>query len=101
MKSEYHHLSFDIHIGKNLNYLDLYLENRHGLLYSRVHHQPNQQPYTLPYISKGNSIRKHSHWLRSSLKPAVRYCTTIEDFNQERIYLEMTCLANGYSVEFV
>ncbi|CAF4442875.1 unnamed protein product, partial [Rotaria magnacalcarata] len=38
---------------------------------------------------------------RSSLIRAVRYCTTIEDFNQERIYLEMTCLANGYSVEFV
>ncbi|CAF5160408.1 unnamed protein product, partial [Rotaria magnacalcarata] len=36
-----------------------------------------------------------------SLIRAVRYCTTIEDFNQERIYLEMTCLANGYSVEFV
>ncbi|CAF4675521.1 unnamed protein product, partial [Rotaria socialis] len=102
MKSEYHHLSFDIHIGKHLNYLDLYLENRHGLLYSRVHHQPTQQPYTLPYISStGDSIRKHSHWLRSSLIRAVRYCTTIEDFNQERIYLEMTCLANGYSVEFV
>ncbi|CAF4337030.1 unnamed protein product, partial [Rotaria magnacalcarata] len=37
-----------------------------------------------------------SHWLRSSLIRAVRYCTTIEDFNQERIYLEMTYLANGY-----
>ncbi|CAF4664651.1 unnamed protein product, partial [Rotaria magnacalcarata] len=49
MKLDYHHLNFDIHIGKNLNYLDLYLENHNGILYSRVHHQHNQQPYTLPY----------------------------------------------------
>ncbi|CAF4960736.1 unnamed protein product, partial [Rotaria magnacalcarata] len=102
MKSDYHHLSFDIHIGKNLNYLDLYLENHNGILYSRVHHQHNQQPYTLPYISsKGNSIRTYSHWLRSSLLRAIRYCTSIEDFNQERIYLEMTYLANGYSIDFI
>ena len=101
MTSEFYHLEFDIHIGKNLNYLDLYLENHDGILFSRVHHQPNQQPYTLPYISKGNSIRKHSHWLRSSLLRAIRYCTSIEDFNQERIYLEMTYLANGYSIDFI
>ncbi|CAF4706662.1 unnamed protein product, partial [Rotaria magnacalcarata] len=73
-----------------------------GILYSRVHHQHNQQPYTLPYISsKGNSIRTYSHWLRSSLIRAIRYCTSIEDFNQERIYLEMTYLANGYSIDFI
>ncbi|CAF4305823.1 unnamed protein product, partial [Rotaria magnacalcarata] len=32
---------------------------------------------------------------------AIRYCTSIEDFNQERIYLEMTYLANGYSIDFI
>ncbi|CAF3960604.1 unnamed protein product, partial [Rotaria sp. Silwood1] len=51
MTSEYHHLNFDIHFGKKLNYLDLYLENHDGILYSRVHYQENQQPSTLPYIS--------------------------------------------------
>ncbi|CAF4991990.1 unnamed protein product, partial [Rotaria socialis] len=55
--------------------------NHDGILYSRVHHQENQQPYTLPYISNGNSITKHSHWLRSSLVRAIRYCTSVEDFN--------------------
>ena len=32
---------------------------------------------------------------------AVRYCTSVEDFNRERIYLEVTCLTNGYSLAFV
>jgi hypothetical protein len=102
MTSKYNHLNFDIHIQEKLTYLDIYLENRHGQLYSRIHSRQNhQQSYTLPYTSNGNSIRKHSHWLRSSLIRAVRYCTTVEDFNQERIYLEMTYLANGYSYEFI
>ncbi|CAF5006439.1 unnamed protein product, partial [Rotaria socialis] len=57
--------------------------NHDGILYSRVHHQENQQPYTLAYISNGNSITKHSHWLRSSLVRAIRYCTSVEDFNHE------------------
>ena len=101
MTSKYDHLDFDIHIEEKLTYLDIYLENHHGLLYSRIHHRQNQQSYTLPYTPNGNSIRTHSHWLRSSLIRAVRYCTTMEDFNQERIYLEMTYLANGYSLEFI
>jgi hypothetical protein len=101
MTSKYDHLDFDIQIQDKLTYLDIYLENQHGQLYSRIHHRQNQQPHTLPYTSNGNSIRYHSHWLRSSLIRAVRYCTTVEDFNQERIYLEMTYLANGYSFEFI
>ncbi|CAM2723375.1 unnamed protein product [Rotaria socialis] len=99
MTSKYKdYLDFHIQVQDKLTYLDIYLENRHGSLYSRIQHQPT---YTLPYVSNGNAIRTHSHWLRSSLIRAVRYCTTIEDFHQERIYLEMTYLANGYSWEFV
>lgn len=101
MSSQYHHLDFAVNIQQELIYLDISLENRHGSIYSCIHHPQNRQQYTLPYISNGNSIRQHSHWLRSSLIRAVRYCTTVEDFNQERIYLEMTYLANGYTNEFV
>ena len=32
---------------------------------------------------------------------AVRFCTSVEDFNRERIYLEVTCLTNGYTLAFV
>ncbi|CAF4239749.1 unnamed protein product [Rotaria sp. Silwood2] len=101
MKLQYNHLDFHISIEKQLTFLDIYLENRHGFLYSRVHHEQNRQRYTLPYTSNENSIRIHSHWLRSSLIRAVRYCTAVEDFHYERIYLEMSYLANGYSYEFI
>ncbi|CAF1049326.1 unnamed protein product [Rotaria sordida] len=91
----------DIKMGSNATFLQAYLENQHGTLYSRVHHDSTIQKYTLPYVITGHSKEAHSHWLRTSLLRAVRYCTSVDDFNQERIYLEVTFLANGYTIEFV
>lgn len=69
-------------------------------MYTRVHHDTSIPKYTLPY-SINNAQDTHSHWLRSSLIRAVRTCTSVFDFNNERIYLEITCLTNGYSIEFI
>jgi hypothetical protein len=40
-------------------------------------------------------------WFQWALTRAVRYCTSIEDFDQERLYIELTLLANGYSLDFI
>ena len=93
-------LKLDVKIGLTANFLNAHIENRNGVLYSRVYHDPNMQKYTLPYVI-GHSKVAHSHWLRSALIRAVRYCTSVHDFNQERIHIEITCLANGYSLEFI
>ena len=58
------------------------------------------QSYTLPYVI-GHPKMQYSNWIRSALIHAVCYCTSVDDFNQERIYIELTCLANGYSDCFV
>ena len=49
----------------------------------------------------GHTKLKHSDWLRSALLRAVCYCSSVEDFHHERIYLELTYLINGYSFLFV
>ena len=77
-------LKLDVKIGLTANFLNAHIENRNGVLYSRVYHDPNMQKYTLPYAI-GHSKVAHSHWLRSALIRAVRYCTSVHDFNQERI----------------
>jgi len=69
-------------------------------LYSRVYHESNLQRYTLPYVV-GHSQVIHSDWLRSALIRAVCYCSSINDFNHERIYLALTYLVNGYSLLFI
>ncbi|CAF1450822.1 unnamed protein product, partial [Adineta steineri] len=97
---EHSNIEFDMKIDSSVQFLDVHVSNYHGTLFTRVYHDSNSQKYTLPYVV-GNSKRAHSHWLRSALIRAVRYCTSVYDFNQERFYLQATCLVNGYSLEFV
>ncbi|CAF1520348.1 unnamed protein product, partial [Adineta steineri] len=98
--TQHSNIEFDIKIDSTVQFLDVHVSNYHGTLFTRVYHDSNSQQYTLPYVV-GNSKRAHSHWLRSALIRAVRYCVSVYDFNQERFYLQATCLVNGYSLEFV
>ena len=43
----------------------------------------------------------YSNWIRSALVRAVCLCSSVDDFNQQRIYIELSCLVNGYSYMFV
>jgi hypothetical protein len=90
----------DVKIDFKGQFLGAHLQNLSGTLFSSVYHDPDIPKYTLPYVI-GDSKAEHSHWLRSALIRAVRYCTSVYDFNHEQIRLEITCLANGYSLEFI
>ncbi|CAF4450136.1 unnamed protein product [Rotaria magnacalcarata] len=87
-------------IGTNVPFLNAFVENQNGELFTPVYHHPILPRYTLPYVV-GHSKLAHGDWFRSALIRAVCYCSSIEHFNLERIYLELTCLANGYSIFFV
>ncbi|UJR12579.1 hypothetical protein I4U23_016755 [Adineta vaga] len=100
IRTQHPTVHFQVSMGSNVHYLNVYLENQQGQLYSRVYHDPTIQRYTLPYVV-GHSKLQHSYSLRSALLRAVCYCSSIEDFQQERIYIELTYLANGYSFFFV
>lgn len=93
-------IKFETKINFQVDFLQVYIENRQGVLYTRVYHDPLVQKYTLPFVNRHTYV-EHSHWLRSSLIQAVRYCTSVEDFNHERAYLQVTLLANGYGLEFI
>jgi hypothetical protein len=86
-----------IHIDTSVSYLNAYIANQNGRLYTRVYNDSAIQPYILPYVV-GHSKVNHSDWIRTALLRAVCYCSSVEDFNQERIYIELTCLVNGYSL---
>lgn len=87
-------------IDTSLPFLNAYVANQEGRLFSRVYHDPTIQAYTLPYVV-GHSKVNYSDWIRTALVRAVCYCSSVDDFNQERIYIELTCLVNGYSQRFV
>ena len=100
VKTQRPNVHFRTTIGTSVHFLDAYIENRNGQVHSRVYHDPRLQRYTLPYVV-GHAKLEHSNWLRSALIRAACYCSSVEDFQQERIYLELTFLVNGYSFLFV
>ncbi|CAF5141972.1 unnamed protein product, partial [Rotaria sp. Silwood1] len=76
------------------------IENVKGILETRVYHNPNEQPFLLPYAENHPRLR-HRQWFRYALIRAGQYCSSFEDFEDERRYIEMTFLTNGYSLDFV
>ncbi|CAF4200999.1 unnamed protein product [Adineta steineri] len=89
-----------ISIGLHVSFLNVDIENRQGNLHTCVYHDPNQQPFLLPYAINYPRI-SHRQWVRFALLRAGQYCSSWDDFQDERIYIELTCLANGYSLDFV
>jgi len=100
IREQYRHIHFETSIGRYVHFLNAHIENRQGHLYTSVYHQSDIQKYTIPYVV-GHAKLQHRLWFRSALIRAVCFCTNVADFNQEQIYLEMACLANGYSIDFI
>ena len=90
------------HIDIKVNFLQLFIENRRGSLYTRCSRidQRQSQLFLLPY-TRDHPRLFHRQWFRFALIRAGLYCSSFEDFENERIYLEATLLANGYTLDFV
>jgi hypothetical protein len=84
----------------SVRFMDAHVENQNGTLFTRIYSEPTKRSYTLPYVS-GHPKLNYAHWFRSALLRAVCCCSSIDDFQQERIRLELSFLASGYSVLFV
>ena len=93
-------VQFQEHIGSNVRFFNLHIDNLKGKLSTRIYHPSMMQKYALPYVV-GHSKSAHSDWFRSALIRAVCCCSSVDDFHLERITLELTCLTAGYSLEFV
>ncbi|CAF3347698.1 unnamed protein product [Rotaria sp. Silwood2] len=87
-------------IDTRVEFLNAVIENTKGILETRVYHNPNEQPFLLPY-AKNHPRLRHRQWFRYALIRAGQYCSSFEDFEDERRYIEMSFLTNGYSLDFV
>jgi len=88
------------YIDNRVEFLNAIIKNNRGFLETRVSHKQQQQPFLLPY-AKNHPRLLHRQWFRYSLIRAGQYCSSFEDFEEERRYIEMTFLTNGYSLDFV
>ncbi|CAF4316004.1 unnamed protein product [Rotaria sp. Silwood2] len=93
-------IKLEYKISKSLPFLDVLLTNNNGNLSTMVYHKPAAEPYAVPFIF---DHPKHTfvNVIQTSLTRAVRYLSTFETFNNERCYIKLTLLLNGYSSSFI
>lgn len=88
-------IKLSTHIGPSNNFLDLFIENQNGILFTTVYLKPSYEPYYLPF----NSI--HPLYMKKNipytmLLRAIRYCSTFQSYIDEKEKLRMALLLNKY-----
>ena len=100
LNAEYPDVRVTTSSGQQVHFLDCHIENCQGQLYTRVYHNPCAQIFLLPYANDHPRLM-HRQWFRFALSRAIQYCSSYDDFQDERLDVELTFLANGYSLDFV
>ena len=96
--NDYHpNIKLTSEISKSLSFLDVKIENQNGQLVTSVHHKDSAEPYILPF--KSDHPRHYfAHIVTNALSRAIRYSSTLREFNYERRYIKLMLLYNGYDV---
>ncbi|CAF3932390.1 unnamed protein product, partial [Rotaria sordida] len=93
-------IKITITINQSLEYLDATIENNNGQLRTTIYHKSAWEPRILPYESD-HPRHIHASIIYTMLVRAARLCSTVEDFDMERLSTEMILLLNGYPPKFL
>ena len=88
-------IKLSANIGSSVNFLDLYIENKVGELYTCVYQKPSYEPYYLPFNSI-HPLHMKKNIPFTMLLRAIRYCSTFEGYLYEREKLRTALLLNKY-----
>ena len=87
-------------ISASVNFLDVVITNDNGHLRTSIYHKPTAEPYILPYTSD-HPRHIHRNIPYAALLHAARLCSNVDDFNSERIRIDMSLLLNHYPPNFI
>ena len=87
-------------IGGSANYLDVTIINDDGRLTTKVYHKSTAEAYYLPYTSD-HPHRYHRNIPYSALVRAARLCSNYDDFNRERLRIDLTLLLSDYPPKMI
>ncbi|CAM4816819.1 unnamed protein product [Rotaria magnacalcarata] len=93
-------IKLEYKISKSLPFLDVILTNNNGIFSTSVYHKPAAEPYVVPFISD-HPRHTFVNVIQTSLTRALRNSSTFEILNNERIYIKLTLLYNGYPSSFI
>ncbi len=77
-----------------ISFLDVQIEKKHDQLLTSVYHKPAAEPYVVPFKSD------HPRHVFASIVRAVRYSSTLKEFNRERRLIKLMLLYNGYALSY-
>ncbi|CAF3843320.1 unnamed protein product [Rotaria sp. Silwood1] len=92
------HITYTIH--DSVEFLDVLIENNQAQLKTSVFRKPAADPYILPYTSD-HPRHIHSNTIHTALLRAIRLCSDVQTFDQERLNIEIALLLNGYPLNFI
>ncbi|CAF1365707.1 unnamed protein product [Rotaria sordida] len=87
-------------IGSTADFLDLHIENQDGQLFTTIFQKPSYEPYYLPFKSI-HPLHMKKNIIFTMLLRAIRYCSTFQDYLNEREKLRMALLLNKYPNKFI
>ena len=90
----------ETNMSSSVNYLDVTITNENGQLRIKVYHKPPAKPYYLPYTSD-HPHRYHRNTPYSALLCAACLCSHVDDFNQERLRIEVSLLLGDYPPKMI
>ncbi|CAF4107698.1 unnamed protein product [Rotaria magnacalcarata] len=82
-------------IGRNVPFLDVFIQNSNGVLKTSLYHKEAAEPYVVPFGSDhpGHVFR---NTVDTAITRAVRYSTTLSEFEEEIRQMKLMFLYNGY-----
>ena len=81
-------------IGKKLPFLDVLVENQCGILTTSVYHKQAAEPYLVPFRSD-HPRHVFKNIIETAVIRAIRYSSTLEQFDYERRHIILKLLYNG------
>lgn len=87
-------------MGHKVEFLDVSVENNHGRLKTNVYRKQAAEPYIVPFLSD-HPRHIHRNTIKGAVYRAIRLCSEVADFNQERLDIELMLLLNRYPPKFV
>lgn len=95
-------LRMTVSINTKIQYLDAEIGHLQGILQTRVYHHSVMEPYALPYLPETKtSSSRVTTLLHAALIRAILYCSNIREFENERLYIELSFLFNDVSLSLI
>ena len=87
-------IKLEANISQSVPFLDLFITNQNGILVSSVYHKPAAEPCVVPFISD-HPRHTFINVIQAILIRALRYSSTLENFQKEYRTIRLTLLYNG------